>query len=161
MQPNAKNPPMRKWVNDKYGRKKENSTDWGLCAAYSLRSTENDEHIFTCISKRTTHQSLPAAPCPATGEHLRPIKWPKTSEVDLSGFSNGEVVEMSWISLQQWIVPEWQFWSEPDMAGTAGTATTAVMKVTIERNLECIVERDSKMSEIVRRLRSFHPRDKA
>ena len=47
------------------------------------------------------------------------------------------------------------------MAGTAGTATTAVMKVTIERNLECIVERDSKMSEIVRRLRSFHPRDKA
>jgi len=47
-----------------------------------------------------------------------------------------------------------------------GTATTAVMKVTIERNLECIVVMLRETVNQVKRfegaeLRNLHPRDEA
>jgi len=146
------------------GREKENSTECSVCAAYTLRSTGNDEHIFTCISRRTTDQSLPAAPCPAAGTQSRPIKWPKILEADSTGFwTAGESEEILWTLLQQWTAPELQFRSSPDVVGTA---TTAVMKVTIERNLECIVVMLRETVNQVKRfegaeLRNLHPRDEA
>jgi len=137
-------------------RKKENSTECSVWAAYSLRVTKKRWAHICLYIKRTTDQSTPAPPCPAIGMQLRPIKLlgePQLGSWD--GFSSS--------SLQQRIGPESQVWFRGNIVGTATTAETNITK---ERNLEYIVvvlrETKKRMKGFKKlKLRNFHPWDEA